>query len=216
VIPATAYRQKLRDGGSGIVILRSDCRQPGIASISKSSEEAIPAANTPKDFYPQEAFDEAISLTSGMPYNKRKAPAPTEVVIEVPEETLQAISEEDAAPENKDPVAEVVIDSSDYQKILDAYTDKDGKFSYSLLNKDMIKFAYNSSTVRAMTAENVPTENITLYVAGSKFRSITGNNKLSDEEVLKIIELLDDVSPKGVFREFNEDIRQRSSKKSKR
>ena len=37
VIPAVAYRQKLPAGGSGIVIVRNDREQPGIASISKSS-----------------------------------------------------------------------------------------------------------------------------------------------------------------------------------
>ena len=34
-------------GGSGLVIVREDAAQPGIASISKTSGEAIPAANTP-------------------------------------------------------------------------------------------------------------------------------------------------------------------------
>ena len=29
---------------------------------------------------------------------------------------------------------------------------------------------------------------------------------MTDEEVLKIIELLDEVSPKGIFREFNREI----------
>ena len=41
VIKAVAYRQKLMTGGSGIVIIREDASQPGIASISKTSGEAI-------------------------------------------------------------------------------------------------------------------------------------------------------------------------------
>lgn len=41
VIKAVAYRQKLMTGGSGIVIIRGDASQPGIASISKTSGEAI-------------------------------------------------------------------------------------------------------------------------------------------------------------------------------
>ena len=71
VIPAVAYRQKLTSGGAGVTILRYDTKQPGIASISKTSGEAIPAANVPADLYPAEAFQEAIRLTAGMPYTKR-------------------------------------------------------------------------------------------------------------------------------------------------
>ena len=46
VIPAYAYRHKLKDGGSGITILRKDTAQPGIASISKTSGEAIPSVRS--------------------------------------------------------------------------------------------------------------------------------------------------------------------------
>ena len=46
VIEAVAFRQKLNAGGSGITILRYDIDQPGIASISKTSGEAIPTDNT--------------------------------------------------------------------------------------------------------------------------------------------------------------------------
>ena len=188
VIDAAAYRQKLPSGGSGIVILKVGVKQPGIASISKTSGEAIPAANLPKDVYPQEAFDEAIALTAGLPYKKQG-------VVMLKEEA------EEEAPEE-----EVVVDSEDYQKIVDYYTDKNGKLSYALLNKEMIKFAHSSSVVREKIAEGEDPEKIRLYIAGARFRSITGNHKMTDEEVLKIIELLDEVSPKGIFREFNEEI----------
>ena len=46
-IPAAAYRQKLMSGGAGIVIMRSDSAQPGIASISRKTGKPIPTANTP-------------------------------------------------------------------------------------------------------------------------------------------------------------------------
>ena len=48
VIDAVAYRQRLKKGGAGIVVIREGAKQPGIASISKTSGEAIPADNTPK------------------------------------------------------------------------------------------------------------------------------------------------------------------------
>ena len=198
-IPATAYRQKLSSGGSGIVILREDAAQPGVASISKTSGEAIPTRNTPAKLYPKKAFKEAIELTSGLPYRKRGAPSSP-----VP---APAAPEEDA-----EPVLEAVVDSEEYGKIVDAYTDKTGKLSYALLNKDLIRFAHRSSKVRGMIADKAPEDEIRLYIVGSKFRTVTGNRDLTDAQILKIAELLDEVSPKGVFRELNDELRKKLKK----
>ena len=197
-VPGVAYRQKLPAGGAGIVILREDCTQPGIASISKTSGEAIPAANTPKKMYPQEAFQEAISLTAGLPYRKQGS-----VQLKGKELREEAPAEAEAIEE------EVVVDSADYQKIVDQYTDNNGKLSYPLLNKDMIQFAHRSSKVRKMLASGESVDTIRLYITGTKFRNITGNPGLTDEQVLIITELLDEVSPKGVFKELNSEIRKR-------
>ena len=194
-IKGIAYRQKLTSGGSGIVIIREGVAQPGIASISKKSGEAILTANTPKDVYPQEVFQEAMALTAGLPYKKLgKVQLNEESVAEEP------VTEELAAEE-------VVVDSEEYAKIVEKYTDKNGKLSYDLINKDMIKFAYSSSIVRKMVEDGESDESIRLYIAGAKFRSITGNHELTDAQVLKIVELLDEVSPKGVFKEFNDELR---------
>ena len=193
-IPAAAYRQKLAAGGAGIVIIRNDYKQPGIASISKTSGQAIPVANLPKDKYPAEAFQEAIELTAGLPYTKRKAPS--KVFFPAKEKETPEIQE-----------LEIVIDSDEYQKVVDMYTDKKGKLSYSLLNKDLIKFVHFSSVARSMISKKASEDEICLYAVGSKFRAITDNHKLSDEQFLKMIELLDEVSPKGVLTEFREELR---------
>lgn len=200
VINGIAYRQKLPSGGSGIVILREDAAQPGIASISKTSGEPIPTANTSKKLYPQEAFAEAIALTAGLPYKKqgnvqlKGRPAAEEPAAEepVPEELVEE---------------EAVADSTEYGKIVEKYTDKNGKLSYDLLNRDMIKFAHSSSRVRKMVEDGESVEKIRLYAAGTKFRNVTGNADLSDAQVLKMVDLLDEVSPKGVFKVFNDELR---------
>lgn len=194
VIEGFAYRRKLPSGGSGIVIIRKGVDQPGIASISKTSGEAIPASNTPKKKYPQEAFQEAMALTSGLPYRKLGSVTLTEE--KVVEEPVPAAEKAE----------ESVVDSAEYQKVVEKYLDKDGKLSYALINKDMIRFANSSGIVRRMETESRSLEDIRLYVVGTKLRNITGNKKLTDEQVLKMIELLDEVSPKGVLREFNEEI----------
>lgn len=192
-IKGIAYRQKLPSGGSGIVILREGVAQPGIASISKKTGEAVLTANTPADVYPQEAFQEAMALTAGLPYKKLGK-------VQLNEDTAPEQPEEPAAEE-------VIVDSEEYGKIVEKYTAKNGKLSYDLINKDMIKFAYSSSIVRKMVQDGESDEKIRLYIAGTKFRKITGNPELTDAQVLKIVELLDEVSPKGVFKEFNEELR---------
>lgn len=107
------------------------------------------------------------------------------------------------------PEVEVVVDSDEYQKLVDAYTDKDGRLSYALLNKELIQFAHSSEMVSRMLAAGEDEEAIRLYVVGTKFRNVTGNKDLTDEQVLKMAELLDEVSPKGVFKELNAELRTR-------
>ena len=68
-ISAVAYRQKLVSGGAGITIWGYNVRQPGLASISKTSGEAIPTANTPLEYYPPEAFAEAIIMNTHKIYS---------------------------------------------------------------------------------------------------------------------------------------------------
>lgn len=199
-IRATAYRQKLPSGGSGIVILRENALQPGIASISKTSGEPIPTSNTSAKLFPKKAFQEAMQLTAGLPYRKRGAPA----LIAAPAPEI---------PEEKDePALEAALDSKEYEKIVDTYTDKDGKLSYALLNRDLIKFAHCSSKVRDMIAGKAAEDDIRLYIVRTKFANITGNRNLTDAQVLKMAELLDEVSPKGVFRELNEELRRQLKK----
>ena len=194
-IKGIAYRQKLPSGGSGIVILREDAKQPGIASISKTSGEPIPTANTSKKLYPQEAFQEAIALTAGLPYKKQGS-----VKLKGISVAEEPVSAEEAAEE-------IVVDSAEYGKIVEKYIDKTGHLSYGLLNKDMIKFAHSSSIVRRMVGELASVDDIRLYAVSTKFRNITGNSKLTDAQVLKMVEFLDEVSPKGVFKEFNDELR---------
>ena len=206
VIPAIAYRQKLPSGGSGVSILRYAVEQPGIASISKTSGEAIPSANTPKEYYPLDAFQEAIALTTGMPYKKQNG---VKVLREIIPDIVLETGETEPEPE---PEAlheiEAVIDSDEYQRIVDLYTDQSGKLSYDLLNRDFIQTAHASGQVRLMIADRAPADEIRFEVVKARLKSITRNPTLTDAQILKMIELLDEVSPKGVFRPLNDEIRQ--------
>ncbi|MBQ5961047.1 MAG: hypothetical protein IJL53_10380 [Firmicutes bacterium] len=121
------------------------------------------------------------------------------------------IAEEVVSPEEA--AEEVIVDSAEYQKIVDKYTDKNGKLSYALLNKDLIRFIHSSSIARKMIKAGEDAESIRLYAFAAKFRTVTGNKALTEAQVLKITELLDEVSPKGVFRELNDEIRKNLKQK---
>ena len=192
-IPAVAYRHKMTDGGSGITILRYDSEQPGIASISNSTGKPIPAKNTSLDRYPAEAFEEAMKLTYGMPYkNQKKVILKEEKVEEAAEEPEPQIS---------------MADRPEYIAVVTKYLDKNGTISYSLLNKDLIQFAHRSSIAKKMISENKPLKEIRNYIVGSKFRTISENPDLTDQEVEGISQLLDEVSPKGVYKELNDELK---------
>ena len=195
-IKAVAFRQKLPSGGSGVTIIRPDYSQPGIASISTKTGEAIPNANTNAKMFPAEAFAEAMELTRGMPYrNQPKVKINGETFKEAELETEEIIE------------SKVVVKSEDYQKIVAAYTDKNGKLSYDLMNKDFIKFAKSSSIVRKMVEEGKSLAAIRNYVISHKFIQITGNEDLTAKEMKQIVDLLDEVSPKSVYKDLNNEIK---------
>ena len=206
VIDAVAFRQKLTAGGSGITILRYDAEQPGIASISKTSGEAIPSGNTPADLYPMEAFREAILLTAGMPYTKRGT-----VRLE-----KKAVKEVAPAPEEEVQEEEIFIDSDEYQKLVAHYTDKNGKLSYELLNRDLIRFIHSSRTARTMLEEGAPISEIRTYAVCSKFRTVIGNKNLTEAQALKMADLLDEVSPKSVFKTLDGELRKQAAAQKKK
>lgn len=192
VIDAIAYRHKLPGGNTGIVIYRAGISQPGIGAISRTSGEIVPTVNTPKQHYPAEAFAEALELTRGMPYRKLGKVAKYDGAKEVEE----AVVEEEA-----------VVDTKEYEAIVNAYTDKNDKLSYDLLNRDLIQFAHRSSKVRSMISEKESVEAIRNYVVGMKFRNITNNHDLKDSQIAKMAEMLDEVSSKGVFKQLNDEIK---------
>ena len=202
IIPAVAFRQKLPAGGVGITIVSIDSEQPGLASISKTSGEPILSKNTPLAVYPIKAFAEAIALTAGMPYRKRGG-------VKLTEEKVEEVAPE-PVPEDSE---EAILDSREYQRIVEAYTDKNGKLSYDLLNKDLIQFANRSGKVKSMLDEQQDIDAIRNYIITTKFAEITGNKNFSEAQAVKAAELLDEVSPKGVFKELNAELRRMAAKR---
>jgi hypothetical protein len=192
-IEAAAYRQKLRDGKSGIVILRYDTSQPGLASVNRRTGTPEPSANTNLETFPIAAFQEAIELTSGMPYSRRGA-----VKLSGDQE---AVDSDEELPEEL-----ATVNSAEYEAIVKAYTNKKGELSYQLLNKDFIQFAKSSKIVADMVANRASVDEIRDYVIKVKLETLTGNRELTQAQTKRIVEMLDEVSPRYVFRELNDEI----------
>ena len=68
---------------------------------------------------------------------------------------------------------EAVVDSAEYQRVVDAYSDKDGRLSYTLLNKDLIQTAKASGQVRLMIEDHASLEEIRLQVVKAKLRRVS-------------------------------------------
>jgi hypothetical protein len=58
-----------------------------------------------------------------------------------------------------------------------------------------------------MVGHQASLEEIRDHVLKANFEAVTGNRSLSLAEVQRILELLDEVSPRSVLRDFNEDLR---------
>jgi hypothetical protein len=192
----------------GAAILRQDSAQPGLALLNRNSGQADLAANTPAALFPAEAFQEALELTAGLPYSSR-GPVRSPAAV-----TGAAVAEAAATPAAPSPLDEehsaeelATVNSADYAAIVKAYTNKKGEISYDLLNKALIQAARSNPYVAEMVGRKATLEEIRDHVVKANFEAVTGNRSLSLAEVHRILELLDEVSPRSVLRDFNEDLR---------
>lgn len=198
-IPGVAYRQKL-SSGTGLVVMRYGTAQPGLATLSRTSGDPVPASNANLELYPINAFREAFALASGLPFFRRGKVQLIEQATSCEPETTSAI--EDASL-----VDFSIVDSPEYQSILDAYASQKGELSFHLLNKDLIQFASSSKVMAEMIASNATIEDLRNHAARAKFETLTGNTRLTDAQLNGIVELLDEISPRSAFREFEDELR---------
>lgn len=197
-IEAVAFRRKLRNSKTAVIIMRYDGGQPGQALLDRNSGGADPSHNTQMDRYPMEAFIEALDLTRDLPYSARGRVKITG--------TPQNANEPD--PDGEDDAEEIAtVCSAEYAAIVDAYTNKKGELSYQLLNKDFIQFAKSSKLVADMVTNGATDAQIRDHVVRVKLEQLTGNADLDDAQVARIVEMLDEISPRNVFRDLNDEIR---------
>ena len=201
-IPAIAYKQKLTAGGSGIKIIRLDQEAEAVATIDKRTAGAVPYRKYDEALFPMEAFDEAIEATIGLPYSARGA-------LKV---TVSAkVNEEDVTEEADEGID--MVDSPEYQAIIDQYMDEKGKMNYALMNRDFIKFTAKSKIVADMLGEGKSTDEIVKFVVGSRAQTMSNSkNILDDQHTTDLIETLDEIDPRSAFKELKNYINRLQSR----
>lgn len=206
MIPAIAYKQKLASGGAGIKILRIDGDQSAVCTIDRRTSEPVPYGTVDENLFPMEAFDEALELTSGLPYSARGGIRLSAVMQVYPDDVV-----EEAPPEQIDMTL-----SPEYQAIVERYSDEKGKMNYQLMNKEFIQFASKSKTVVDMAREKATRDEIFIFVVKSRAALVAGSKEsLDDNSVALLIETLDEIDPRSAFKELKAYINRVLAKNSK-
>lgn len=200
------YRQKLKDGGSGLTILTEDDK--AVVTINKRDGSFAPYGQINTKIFTDAVLAEAFELTKGLPY-RRLGPAQYEesLSLSVADEiAAEAKIEED---ESESDVA--TINSPEYDAIIDAYTDKNGNFSYELMNKDFIQRANKSNQVGTFIGEGKPVDEIIAYMVVNKVNSLIRETagKYTDEDAMNLVKVLDDMNMRSAFKELKLWLRSR-------
>lgn len=195
-IPAIAYKQKLSSGGAGIKLIRLDQDISAVLTLDKRSGDLVPYGSLDEDIFPMEALDEALELTSGLPYSARgkikiiasEQPDKEDIAEEATEQGLEKID---------------IVNSEEYKAIVFRYSDENDKMNYPLMNKDFTQFASKSKTVTDLVANNASVEDILTFIIKNRAGYISGNKEaLDDTSVLSLIETLDEINPRSTFKEL--------------
>lgn len=167
-------------------------------NIDKRSGKAEAYGPVDAKLFPEEAIQEALDLTQGLPYSARG-----KIVIKAFDAEPEA---EDVTEEQTESID--MVNSDEYQAIVERYSDENGKLNYQLMNKDFIQFAAKSKIVREMVAAKELEENILLFILKSRATYLSGKNvSLSDSQVAALMETLDEINPRSAFKELKASIR---------
>ena len=189
-IPAIAYKQKIQEG-SAVKVLRLDVSESAVCSIDKRSGEPVPYGKIDASLFPAEAFEEAMEMLCGAPYTARG-----NINVDVSKYEPPV---EDVLPEEKIDM----VDSDEYNAIVDRYSDEKGRMNYALMNKDFMQFAAKSKVVSNMLGEKASIDDMLIFIVKSRATFITGKkDSLNDKEVAALIETLDEIDPRSAFKEL--------------
>ena len=199
-----AFKQKIKAGGAGITIMTPDDR--AVFTINKRDGTCVPYGTVNSDVFAAAVIDEALELTKGLPY--RRLGSISKVYPD------NHCDESPVELEVDDEKAEIdVISSVEYREFIAQYTDKNSKFSYQLMNKELIQFASKSSIVRTKLAEKENVDIIVRYIVKSKAADLARNRGMDDDMLTAFIDTFDSMNTRSAFKELAAYLRGRMSRK---
>ena len=201
ILPAVAYKLKLKTGGSGIKMHRTDKDASAFAEVDKRSGGIVVQGST-VDFsqFPEEAFDEAIEMLAGLPYSAR---GKVKIMIDDNVEDIE-VKESEVA----NVTAACMVASDEFAAIVDRYSDESGRLNYTLMNKQFIQFAASSKVVSELVTKKAPESEILLFVLKNRAAFLAGKREhISDEEAVALREALDEINPRSAFKELSQHLR---------
>ena len=201
-----AYKQKLTAGGAGLAIVTPHDR--AAFTINKRDGSVTPYGTVDGGVFTSAVIEEALELTKGLPYRRLGK------VVKVYDDIHCDETPADLETEDDKPSVDVVA-SKEYEGFIMEYTDKNGKFSYQLMNRDLMKFADRSSVVANMVSEGESGDAVLRYIVRSKAVSLSRSKSMDDDFLTAFIDTFDSMNTRSAFKELNAHVRAKKSKRKR-
>ena len=199
-IQGLAYKQKLTAGGAGITVITSDDR--AVFTVNKRDGLCVPYGKVDEKVFTAAVAKEVLELTRGLPYKRLDIVSGVSV-----DDSLDRIPAGSETEDEDDKDTIDVIASVEYKEFIAQYSDKTDKFSYQLMNKELIQFASRSSVVNSLIAEKTDTEAIVRYIVKSKSASLANNKGMDDSHLTAFIDTFDSMDTRSAFKELRAHLR---------
>jgi len=202
-IAGLAYKQKLVAGGAGLTIMTPNDK--AVFTINKRDGSTVPYGIVDTVLFTNAVVEEAMELTRNLSF-KRLGNVTKVYTDNHCDETSAELEADDDKPSVD------VVESKEYEGFIMEYSDKNEKFSYQLMNRDLMKFADSSSVVGAMIANADSDDEIMRYIVRSKAVSLARAKAMSDEFLTAFIDTFDSMNTRSAFKELKAHIRTKKSK----
>ena len=206
-IPGMAFRQKLQAGGTGITIITPHER--ATFTVNKRDGSCVPYGKVNEKVFTESVIKEVLDLTMGLPY--RRLGSITKVHVNKPCEESPVEHEVDDEKADID-----IISSAEYAAFIEKFSDKKGRFSHQLMNKELMQFAAKSGVVNKKLAMKEDTEMILRYVVRSKAAKLARRKEMDDDTLTAFIETIDSICTRSAFKELNAYLRDRLSRRKRK
>jgi len=206
MIPAVAYKIKLKSGGSGIKMHRTDQDMTVFAEVDKRTGDIIISGKIDEALFPYPAFDEAMDTLAGLPYSARG-----KVKIMVSDD----VEDDEVCTDNADevPTACKMLESDEFKALVDRFSDETGKLNYALMNKQFMQFAQSSRVVGDMIGKRESENDIRMFILKNRAAHLANKREhLSDDEAKALLEALNEINPRSAFKELNLYLRKRMAR----